>query len=142
MTSQCDYLLLRCMDFRLERAVEAWLRPYLGRTDVISIAGSCKVLAEAPESGPALFIWDNIRLAYEHHGVRRVILTQHQDCGGYGGGGAFGSAEAEKTRLLSDMQQVKENLRRRYPDLQVATYWIRQTGEGWEFEAVDGGAVK
>ena len=142
MASKCEYLLLRCMDFRLERAVEEWLKPYLGQVDVVSIAGSCKVLAETPDSWPALFIWDNIRLAYERHGVRSVILTQHQDCGAYGGTGAFGSAEAEKTRLVSDMQQVKESLGKRYPDLQVATYWIRQTGEGWEFEAVGGGAVK
>jgi carbonic anhydrase len=138
MAHKCEHLLLRCMDFRLERAVEAWLQPYLGRMDVISIAGSCRVLAETPDSWPALFIWDNIRLAYEQHGVRRVILTQHQDCGAYGGTGAFGSVAAEQARLVADMLQVKESLRRKYPDLEVATYWVKPAGEEWEFEPVLG----
>jgi len=137
MASQCDYLLLRCMDFRLERTIEEWLRPYLGRTDVIAIAGSCKVLAETPDSWPALFIWDQIRLAYEQHGVRQVVLTQHQDCGAYGGAAAFGSAEAEKAKLASDLRQVKEDLHRRFPDLRVSGFWIKPAGPEWEFEEIE-----
>jgi len=135
-THRCEYLLLRCMDFRLEPALEAWLRPYLGRADVISIAGSCKLLAETPDSWPALFIWDNLRLAYEQHGVRKVILTQHQDCGAYGGAGAFGSVEAEKLKLLGDLRQVKEILGRRFPDVQVSGYWLEPAGAEWELETI------
>ena len=63
-------------------------------------------------------------------------MTQHRDCGAYGGTSAFVLPEAEKSKLVGDMFLVKESLRRKHPDLQIAVYWIEKSGEGWEFEEI------
>lgn len=75
-------------------------------------------------------------LAIEKHGVKNIILTQHEDCGAYGGKTAFASDEAEKAKVVGDMIKAKKALLDKFPDLKVEMFRIKMAGEGWEFEAV------
>ncbi len=138
MSHQCKNLLVRCMDFRLEEVVEQWIKEndYLGDLDLISVAGSCKDFVAEPESPAAEYLFKQIDLSYQLHQMRRVILTQHQDCGAYGGTEAHGSVEVEKEKLITDMRKLKELLAAKYSDLEVMMKWIAWRGESWEFEEV------
>jgi carbonic anhydrase len=138
MSHTCQNLLVRCMDFRLEPAISKWLRDnsMVGDVDVISVAGACKEFANVAADCVPAFLYSQVELSYRKHGVRRVILTQHEDCGAYGTQTAFESPAAEKSKLTSDMKRTKEILRTKYPDLQVSMFWLKRAGENWEFETV------
>ena len=138
MSHACQNLIIRCMDFRLEPAFEIWLKDngYLGEADIISIAGSCKNIAADPNSCFATEILSQIDLGYQKHGVRKILLTMHRDCGAYGGQKAFETAEAEKMKLVADMKKVKDLLQAKYQDIAVLMFLVIQEGEGWKLERI------
>ena len=109
-----------------------------GDVDVISVPGACIDLANyGLGTCEANFVMKGIILAYEKHGVRNIILTQHEDCGAYGGKIAFASDEAELAKTIGDMKKAKKALLEKFPDLHVEMFRIKMVGEGWEFEAVN-----
>ena len=140
MSHECKYLILHCMDSSPQTFIEEWKKTkgVLGDIDVISVAGSCKDLANY-EIGTceSNHVMGMITLAYEKHGVRNIILTQHEDCEAYGGKSAFANDEAEKTKIVADMVKVKKALLEKFQDLRVEMFRIKMVGEGWEFEAVN-----
>ncbi len=139
MSHTCKNLLLRCMDFRLEETFEKWLQEqgFVGDTDIISVAGSCKALSEFPNTSKSVDTMDDIKLGVEKHGVSRLILTMHEDCGAYGGAAAFPDKEAEKEKLLADMKKSQTILQQQYPHVEVLTFFLAQDGaEGWVIEEV------
>lgn len=140
MSHGCKNLILHCMDFRLQPFIEEWKKTkgISGDVDVMSIAGSCKDLANYDiGTCEANHVMSNIILAYEKHGVRNIILTQHEDCGAYGGKTAFVNDEAEKAKVVGDMIKTKKALLEKFPDLKVEMFRIKMAGEVWEFEAVN-----
>jgi len=138
MSHNCQNLLLSCMDFRLQTTISNWLKEngYAGDADIILVPGSCKVLAENQGGCQAGLILDGIRLAYEKHGVRRFILTQHEDCGAYGGQIAFETAKAEKIKLIADVKKVKDLLKAKYQDIEVLMFFVAQEGADWKLERI------
>ena len=66
----------------------------------------------------------------------RVILTQHEDCAGYGGREAFPSRQAEREKLIADMLGLKRRLNTRYPGLEVSTLLVLQREDGWDLEEI------
>lgn len=140
MSHGCKYLILHCMDYRLQPVIEEWKKTkgLSGDVDVMSIAGSCKDLANyAVGTCESNFVMAMITLAYEKHGVRNIILTQHEDCGAYGGKTAFANDDAEKAKVVGDMIKAKKALLDKFPDLKVEMFRIKMVGESWEFEPVN-----
>lgn len=140
MSHGCKYLIVQCMDYRLQNAIEDWKRTkgISGDVDVVSVPGACIDLANySLGTCEANYVMKGIILAYEKHGVRNIILTQHEDCGAYGGKSAFASDEAELAKTIGDMKKTKKALLEKFPDLHLEMFWIKQVGEGWEFEAVN-----
>lgn len=76
-------LVLTCMDFRLTGAVSDYLaqRGLAGSYDHIVIAGAALGVMNDPGSAWATTFWDHVRLARELHGIERVIVIDHRDCG-------------------------------------------------------------
>lgn len=140
MSHTCKNVLVRCMDFRLNNSFNDWLgeKGYMGDADEISCAGSCKKFVEEPKSPVSEFLFSQIKLSYELHGARKIILTQHEDCGAYGGQSAFASRKEEKAKLVSDMKELKRMLKERFNDLEVLMVWIGKKGNGWQFEEMAG----
>ena len=127
--ASCTCLILHCMDFRLQSAVEKWVRDqgFEGDADRISFAGACK------EKELALA---NINLSVHLHHINTVVLTQHEDCGAYGGQAEWDSPQAEKEALVSDMMDLKRQVLDAHPDLAVTTVWIGRSGEVWSREEI------
>ena len=127
--AKCNYLILQCMDYRIQHPIIDWIRKrgYLKDIDVISFGGSCKLKD---------FALQNIKICCEKHGVRQVFLTQHDDCAAYGGHAAFGSLKAERKKLIADMMDLKKRIGERYPEVIVATLYIQEDGDSWKIVEV------
>lgn len=139
MSHACQNLLVRCMDFRIDRVIHDWLKTqdYLYDTDLVSVAGSCKDFVADPRQEVSQYLFQQIELSYNLHNMRRVILTQHEDCGAYGGTEKSGGLEAEKAKLIADMQTLKAYLLEKYDDLDVKSLWLRREGEAWQVEEIN-----
>jgi carbonic anhydrase len=122
---ECNHLILHCMDYRIQKTVDAWIQKqgYYGDIDVIALGGSCR---------REEVVLDNIAIGCERHKVKHVILTQHEDCAGYGGRDAFPSREAQLEKLVSDMMGLKQRLKTRHAGIEVSTLLVLQKDDDWE----------
>ena len=115
--SQCSHALVRCMDFRLESAVENYLQEkgIVNDCDIISVAGVTKDLLENPEG----FVATQIDISKRLHLIDTLIIMHHMDCGGYGGHAAFDGIQAEHDFQLEQMKKSKEILEEKYDGLKI-----------------------
>ena len=127
--AQCNNLILHCMDFRIQNPDDAWIREqgFGGDIDRVSVAGSCQ------SKEPAL---NNIKVGCGLHGVKRVILMQHDDCGAYGGHDAFPSLEIEREKLVADMMAIRRAVLEIFPDVTVMALYVQQSGDSWKIVEV------
>lgn len=114
MTHTCTNAVVHCIDFRLQKTIVAYLEEnkILGDGDMISIAGGVQ---------NADFILNQITLSKKLHGIKRVILINHTDCGAYGGSAAFTSLDEEKAAHTVELQKMRERLGTPFPDLDITT---------------------
>ena len=127
--AQCNNLILQCMDFRIQDTLDTWIREqgFAGDIDRVSVAGSCQSKELALR---------NIKVGCELHGVKLVVLTQHDDCGAYGGHDAFPSLEIEREKLVADMMAVSKGVLEIFPDVTVMTLYVQQSGDSWKIVEV------
>ncbi len=94
MSGKFEAVVVCCMDGRLVRANNRWIMDLAGDDliDFIAVPGGVRGIIQAPERSDAM---KGIMLSLRQHGVRRVILLAHEDCGAYGGSAAIGECERE-----------------------------------------------
>lgn len=111
----CDYLIVSCMDFRIQRHVHAWAEQHLGGKlyDYVACAGGTKDLD---------VIISQVDIAADVHGIKQVYLIHHEDCRAYG---ELGTLE----RHTADLQKAKHVILGKYPDLLVDTFYLKLNGE-------------
>ena len=116
---QCTTLVLHCIDFRLQKALLDWgtKNNILGDCDVVSTAGAVKNIL-APESD----VMRNIAIAEKLHGITKVILINHTDCGAYGGAKAFASKKEEVEKHLADLTAAESHIKKDFPKLSVRKF--------------------
>ncbi len=80
---QAEALVLNCMDHRLIAAVAQYLhaRGLRGKYDQISLAGGAIGIMSDQTSPWAETFWAHVALARELHGIRKIIVIDHRDCG-------------------------------------------------------------
>jgi carbonic anhydrase len=117
MSHTCSHALVRCIDFRLGPAIRDYLNEndLYGNTDIISLAGAAKDIAQTDDS----FAEGQVSLSNKLHETNTVILMNHTDCGGYGGSAAFSSKEDERTKHIEDMNAAKTKINATHPNLNV-----------------------
>ena len=79
------------------------------------------------------FILKQIKISYDLHGARKVILMHHTDCGAYGGHKAFDSELEEEQKHLRDMEEAARTIESQWPGIEVAMVLIKMTAKGNEF---------
>lgn len=107
------------MDFRLSgKPLQQFMEQekITNDTDLLSVAGSAKQIVD-PETRE--LILKQIGISYALHGMRKIHLMNHTDCGAYGGRKAFESDEAELEKLTADLHEAKRLLNDRWPDVNV-----------------------
>ena len=69
-----------------------------------------KNLLESADPSSAATARLQIKLSHDLHGISRVILMNHLDCGAYGGRAAFASDEEEYSRHAEDLRSAARRL--------------------------------
>ena len=134
---QADAAILWCFDKRFDLVVRKFLKRIgVRQADSIQLAGGAKSLASPEVERDREFIVEQIRKSMRLHGTRRVILTVHSDCGGYGGLAAFGNdAAVEAAHHEKELQRAVAHLSSAIPGLEVQAYLLGFEGI-WQVEGI------
>jgi hypothetical protein len=127
-----EALVIHCGDYRFQGAFYEFLNRNLNLNenyDLMVIPGgplSLTLFEYLPKYSWASWKW--FRFFVEQHGIRRLILIQHQDCAWYKTMPLHLHDSAElRERQEQDLERVNNTLKRDFPDLKVEFYWA-----GWD----------
>ncbi len=136
MSHKADAVALTCIDFRFRKAIHEFFDKELGLMNVDHKAdgGGVKKIVEG---GPIKdWIFENFDIAFNLHGVNKVILINHQDCGAYGSSKAFGSHKEEIEFQESQLKKATEIVQSKYPDKIIEAYIALLDGDQVSFKKV------
>lgn len=131
-------LVVRCSDHRFQRAFDHFIENVLRieSYDLIAVPGGPQFLV-ALDYLPK-FAWVGNRwtkFLAEAHGLKRVVLIGHEDCGWYKH--VHGSHAELETRQREDLHHARDQLRRALPGVAVETYLATLHDEKVGFLHVD-----
>ena len=131
-------LVVHCSDYRFRQAFHAFIETALGikHYDLIAVPGGPQFLV-ALDYLPK-FAWAGNRwtkFLVEAHGLKRVVLIAHQDCGWYKH--VHGSHAAMEARQREDLRHARDQLRQLLPGVSVETYLGGLKEGKASFERVD-----
>jgi hypothetical protein len=114
------------MDYRLVGAVADYLdgRGLRGKYDQITLAGGAIGVMSDQTTAWAKTFWQHVALARKLHGIRKVIIIDHRDCGACK---AFVSTdcadirEVETVTHMKWMEALANEIAKREPGLEVET---------------------
>lgn len=131
-----DSLVLWCMDARFREATTTYLRAVLGldHFDLVSVPGGAKGIVQEGDRSAAM---DCIRASVKYRDTLHIHLINHQDCGAYGGSGAFCCGEDELKRLIGDLDTAARFIVSRVPKVRVHTHFQRAEGERVHFRTLN-----
>lgn len=114
MIRQCESVVVTCIDYRLQKIVDSWLARQLGHGtyDRIGLAGAVKEWET---------VSSQINLAVDLHGITKVVLINHEDCGAYG-------EDDTRRRHEADLKEARRKLLEEYPRMDVEIYYARIGG--------------
>ncbi len=142
MSHTCKNLLIRCMDFRLNKALDAWVEKsglLEDGYDVISLAGASKTLADGTDEAKNNFL-GNVAVSAELHKAEKIIICHHSDCGAYAKAYKFDSTAEEKEKQIKDMEKSRQAISEKYPSIKIALVWANlkdSHGNTIEFEVIN-----
>lgn len=127
-------LAITCIDYRL---VDDATRFFAGQKltndyDLVALAGAslAAVSPKFPSSNAAF--WDHVGIAKQLHGIKKVIVVDHRECGAYNfafGKDYKGSGAPELAQHRAVMTQVKARLAKTHPDLASEFYLMDLKGQ-------------
>ena len=130
-TGQAEALLLSCIDYRLPGKIARYMegRGLAANYDHVILAGASLGATNAlyPHWGQAFR--DHLDLAIKLHGVRRVILLDHRECGSYRV--IFGTnlaGDEEKAQHARELYRLAREIRADYPAIEVETLLMSLDG--------------
>jgi len=121
MAHNCKNLIIHCIDFRLGKPLKNYLEKenLLGDCDILSVAGGIKNLLSPKRVSDKDFLLEQMGVSINLHKIKRVILSNHTDCGAYGGSAKFDSLEEERKFHIREMDEAKRIISGIYPELKV-----------------------
>jgi hypothetical protein len=127
-----EVLVIHCGDYRFQGAFGESLNRVLnlsGGYDLMVVPGgplSLALLQRHSDDSRATWKW--FRFFVEHHGIRRVVLIQHQDCAWYQEvpPGVHGSRDLRE-RQEQDLARISGLLKEGFPGLLVESFYA-----GWD----------
>ncbi|MCC7271187.1 MAG: twin-arginine translocation signal domain-containing protein [Alphaproteobacteria bacterium] len=123
-TSVADALVLSCMDYRLTEEIVRYMdgRGMATKYDHVILAGaSLGVLYEKNPTWGKTF-WDHVDAAIQLHGIRKVIVIDHRDCGAYRlflGADQVKDAASELAAHTGQLRGLRTRINERFPKLDV-----------------------
>ncbi|TWA74869.1 hypothetical protein FBZ82_101889 [Azospirillum brasilense] len=121
---EVDALLLSCMDYRLIDDIGRYMdgRGLTNRYDHVILAGaSLGALTDRKKAWGEAF-WDHVAVAKQLHGIKRVMVMDHRDCGAYRvflETDVAADPEKETAVHAEQLRGLGAAIKARHPDLQV-----------------------
>ncbi|MDD5750504.1 MAG: hypothetical protein PHU56_02540 [Candidatus Pacebacteria bacterium] len=119
----CEYLVFRCMDFRIKGSVLGDLLDGAGigegNYDLVACAGSAKDLLGREEEKN--FLLKQIALSRKLHQIKNVAVLYHDNCGAYG----IADQEQEDEIQRNDLVKIKGIIAEQFPDLRFTAFIIK-----------------
>jgi hypothetical protein len=117
------------MDYRFHAELPRLLAEHFGvDCFVYDSPGGCggsKSLIDEETRGMML---DALGLAVNLHGVRRLVIVDHVDCGAYGGSGQFDSPDAERQFHAERLREAREIVTDVQPQIEVVLLYQEHDG--------------
>jgi len=114
-------LVIRCMDFRFHEYLEANLEKLLGKRSQFFDSpgagggGSRSIIDETSRK----VVFNAVDIGQEKHGIKRIVIADHIDCGAYGGSGKFSGEVEEEKFHKEQLRLAKEIMAKKYPSLEI-----------------------
>ena len=129
---ETETMIIHCGDYRFQTAFYEFINHSLnlnGNYDLMVIPGgplSLRLFEYLPKYSWASWKW--LRFFFERHGIRRLILIQHQDCAWYQTMPAHLHQHSElRQRQEQDLRSIKTTLKKDFPMIAVELYYA-----GWD----------
>jgi hypothetical protein len=127
-----DTLAIHCGDFRFQQAFHEFLTTTLKLGEAYDLmvipGGPLSLTHQLSHSEDTRSARKWARFFVENHGIKRVVLIQHQDCGWYQSMSAkLRDPAALRQRQEQDLRRAAEALLETFPDLRVELYLA-----GWD----------
>lgn len=123
-------VILLCIDYRFWPNTLPLLEAKFGLFDLIEIAGASKNLVSPLEKEDQATLLENIRISMDLHQPKKLILTNHTDCGAYGGSKKFSSHDEELDFHKNELKKAKLVAREKFPELEVEALVIDKDEKG------------
>lgn len=119
----CPIFVLGCIDFRFRDRLSEYIKQQHGEVDFDEtlLAGASKNLVDETTRNLVL---DQLKISHDLHQAKLVYLTNHIDCGAYGGSKAFASKDKEIAKLTQDLRQAKKLVTKKYPDVEIKMLFL------------------
>jgi carbonic anhydrase len=119
MDHGCEAIVVTCIDFRLQNYINKWIDENFApfAYDRVAFAGGVKNLD---------IILEQIGVSKKLHGIKKVVLINHEECGAYGD-------ESTPQKHAQDLKNAALKIKTLFPDLQVDLYYLQLNGK---FEAI------
>ncbi|MDK2949294.1 MAG: hypothetical protein PWQ56_459 [Patescibacteria group bacterium] len=114
----CQNIIFHCIDFRLINETNDFIKNNYGRSDIVSVAGSSKEIADGNS-----YLLKQIEISHNLHHSSKVVLIHHSDCGAYKNSYQFSSPEEEKEKQVNDLLKIELIIKERFPDMTVEKIW-------------------
>ena len=130
-TGQADALLLSCIDYRLPGKIARYMegRGLAANYDHIILAGASLGVTNAIYAHWGQTFRDHLDLAIRLHGVRRLIVLDHRECGSYRV--IFGtnlSGDDEKAQHATELHRLAREIHTTHPQLALETLLMSLDG--------------
>jgi len=119
-----EALLLNCIDYRLTGATTRYMtkRKMDGKYDQFILAGAA--LGAKNDKFPAwgTTFWEHVQVAIDLHGIRKIIVMDHRDCGAYKAILGLDLAAKPKEEFeahATQMRSLRADIATRHPKLTV-----------------------
>ncbi|MEI6288760.1 MAG: carbonic anhydrase [bacterium] len=119
-------LVLMCIDYRFWPEALPLLEKKYGEFDLIELAGASKNLVSPTEEADRTALLENIGISISLHHPHQIILTNHTDCGMYGGSKNFKSLEEEINFQINDLKSAKDVIKQKFPELPTVMVLIHR----------------
>jgi carbonic anhydrase len=121
---QAEALLLSCMDYRLVAATARHMaaRRLEGKYDHVILAGASLGATTDKYADWGKTFWEHLDAAIQLHGIHRVIVIDHRDCGAYKvilGEDVARDPAKERAVHASSLRRLRDQITSRQPALDV-----------------------
>lgn len=119
----CPIFVLGCLDFRFRDQLSDYIKSQHGDIDFDEalLAGASKNLVDEQTCDLVL---NQIKISRDLHQAKIIYLTNHIDCGAYGGSLSFSSKDEEVNKLTEDLREAKKIVKGKYPDVEVKMLFL------------------